>query len=404
MKEILNYIAENYQYLIIPFVSGFVGWFTNVIALKMTFYPLEYVGLRPFGWQGIVPAKSKKMAITSVDLMADKLINIKEVFSRINPETVSEIMQPGMTKLSKKIIEEIALSQAPMVWRMLPKSKKEEIYDQISAQIPEITKDLMADIKENIRELIDLKALAVSVLINDKRLVNQIFLEVGKKEFKFIERSGFFFGFLFGVPQMFLAYIYNPWWMLPLAGIIVGYLTNWLALKLIFRPLKSYNILGYKFQGLFFKRQKEVSETYSDIVTERILTTENLFDFIMRGRDTRLITMLIHKQISKLVDKTAEGYQHILQIFGGEKQLNIIKNIAVYRFKEELPVEIPSIYDYTEKAIGLNETMRKKMTALSAPEFEGFLHPVFQEDEMTLIIVGAVLGGLAGLVQYFIFF
>ncbi len=404
MKEILNYIAENYQYLIIPFVSGFVGWFTNVIALKMTFYPLEYVGLRPFGWQGIVPAKSKKMAITSVDLMADKLINIKEVFSRINPETVSEIMQPGMTKLSKKIIEEIALSQAPMVWRMLPKSKKEEIYDQISAQIPEITKDLMADIKENIRELIDLKALAVSVLINDKRLVNQIFLEVGKKEFKFIERSGFFFGFLFGVPQMFLAYIYNPWWMLPLAGIIVGYLTNWLALKLIFRPIKSYNILGYKFQGLFFKRQKEVSETYSDIVTERILTTENLFDFIMRGRDTRLITMLIHKQISKLVDKTAEGYQHILQIFGGEKQLNIIKNIAVYRFKEELPVEIPSIYDYTEKAIGLNETMRKKMTALSAPEFEGFLHPVFQEDEMTLIIVGAVLGGLAGLVQYFIFF
>ncbi len=404
MNAIFDYIGSNYSYLIIPFISGLVGWGTNILALKMTFYPLEYVGIRPFGWQGIVPSKSKKMAITSVDLMADKLIDIQEVFSQIDPKIVSELMQDGMQTLSDKIVEEIALSQAPIAWRMLPKRKKREICDLIHAHILEMTAELMVDIKLNIRDLIDLKALAVSVLVNDKRLINTIFLEVGKKEFKFIERSGFYFGFLFGVPQMFLAYAYNPWWMLPAAGVMVGYLTNWLALKMIFRPVVERRFMGFSIQGLFFKRQKEVSETYASIVTERILTIENLFDFIVRGKDTRKITALLYKQISKITDNIAHSFKSVINIFAGEKQLEIIKNIAVYRLKEELPLEISVVYNYAENAIGLKQIMAEKMSALPVNEFENFLHPVFQEDEMKLIIVGAVLGGLAGMIQYLIFF
>ncbi len=336
--------------------------------------------------------------------MADKLIDIQEVFSQIDPKIVSELMQDGMQTLSDKIVEEIALSQAPIAWRMLPKRKKREICDLIHAHILEMTAELMVDIKLNIRDLIDLKALAVSVLVNDKRLINTIFLEVGKKEFKFIERSGFYFGFLFGVPQMFLAYAYNPWWMLPAAGVMVGYLTNWLALKMIFRPVVERRLLGFSIQGLFFKRQKEVSETYASIVTERILTIENLFDFIVRGKDTRKITALLYKQISKITDNIAHSFKSVINIFAGEKQLEIIKNIAVYRLKEELPLEISVVYNYAENAIGLKQIMAEKMSALPVNEFENFLHPVFQEDEMKLIIVGAVLGGLAGMIQYLIFF
>jgi hypothetical protein len=45
--------------------------------------------------------------------------------------------------------------------------------------------------------------------------------------------------------------------------------------------------------------------------------------------------------------------------------------------------------------------MHKKMANLSPVEFQGFLRPVFQEDELKVILVGAFLGGLAGLIQVF---
>ena len=47
----------------------------------------------------------------------------------------------------------------------------------------------------------------------------------------------------------------------------------------------------------------------------------------------------------------------------------------------------------------LETTFRTRMQALSSPEFVNFLRPVFQEDELKLIIVGAILGMLAGIGQ-----
>ncbi|GMH61247.1 hypothetical protein TrRE_jg8444, partial [Triparma retinervis] len=86
---------ELWKFLIMPFMSGLVGYGTNWLALKMTFYPLEFVGLelvrfrdQPlglFGWQGIIPTKAAKMAGDATDLMTTKLINVKQVFSRLEP-------------------------------------------------------------------------------------------------------------------------------------------------------------------------------------------------------------------------------------------------------------------------------------------------------------------------------
>jgi uncharacterized membrane protein YheB (UPF0754 family) len=57
------------------------------------------------------------------------------------------------------------------------------------------------------------------------------------------------------------------------------------------------------------------------------------------------------------------------------------------------------VYGYSDEALDLEETLKQKMQQLSGQEFEGVLHPVFQEDELTLILVGAFLGMVAGFAQ-----
>ncbi|MEL6590985.1 MAG: hypothetical protein AAFQ68_12935, partial [Bacteroidota bacterium] len=49
---------EFWQYASIPFVSAIVGWGTNIIALKMTFYPVRFWGVWKIGWQGIIPSRA----------------------------------------------------------------------------------------------------------------------------------------------------------------------------------------------------------------------------------------------------------------------------------------------------------------------------------------------------------
>jgi len=404
MKDFLQNIIQNPLLFSIPFVSAAVGWITNLIAIKMTFYPLKFKGLYPFGWQGIIPAKSKKMAETAVDLWTSKLINIEEEFARVEPEKVAVEMMPSIGRLAKQIIDEVMDARAGKLWKKTPDFIKENIYDEVSKDLPEIVKEIMDDVKNNFSSLLDLKSLAVSALTQNKKLLNTVFLNCGEQEFKFIVRSGLYFGFGFGIIQMIIWYFYPIWWTLPLAGLLVGYFTNYLALQLIFRPLNPIRIGSLVIQGMFIKRQKEVSEEYSKIVASKIISVENIFEYIIRGPGSEKMYSIVQRHIQKTIENTAGSAKEIIEIASGSKLFEYIRNIASFRFMQELPQNIRTVFGYTEEALNLKIVLQKKMTQLTPVEFESFLRPVFKEDEMTLILVGAALGGIAGLIQYFVLF
>jgi len=179
-----------------PFMSGIVGYVTNRVALYMTFEPLEFVGVplfrlkdQPwgfFGWQGIIPTKAAKMASMSVDLMQEKLINVKEVFSRLDPKRFSEVMEPGLITLMDKIINETAAEYMPTVWEYLPTKVRDECVLKALEESPTFLNDFMTDVKEHIEDVFDLKTMVVTKLVENKWLLNKVFQECGDKELVFV--------------------------------------------------------------------------------------------------------------------------------------------------------------------------------------------------------------------------
>lgn len=392
-------------YLLIPIISALVGWATNVLALKMTFYPTEFWGIPPaLGWQGIIPSKAGVMAEKAVDMMTSKLIDVQEVFERMDPDKVLEELRPELQRVNETIINEVMRSQVGKVWKLVPPLVKEQIYAQSTIEMPFVIREFMAEMKIHIKELFDVKRMVVDSLTRDKDLLNDIFLKVGDQEFAFIERSGLYFGFLFGLIQMGICLYYNPPWMLPLAGVLVGYATNWLALKLIFEPLEPKKIGKWTIQGLFMKRQKQVATEYAEIIADNILTVPNIFEAIQKGPAANQLAQMIEKYVEKAVDVTAGNIKEAIQVGIGGKRYEVIKNIACWSMLQELPMIIGHVYGYAEEALDIENTLSSRMMALPPVEFQAFLRPVFQEDEIKLILVGALLGGMAGLGQaYFIF-
>ena len=366
----------------------------------MTFYPIEFVGIKPFlGWQGIVPSKAGKMADKSVDLMTSKLIDVQALFEKIEAKRVAKDLQPVLDKMARQMIDEVMNQEAKLMWLATPNLVKETIYRQAVSQMPEVAEEMMLDVKENIEEFLDLKGLVVEHLTADKSLTNEIFLKCGAEEFKFIKTSGLYFGFLFGIIQAIVWYFNDAWWLLPLGGLIVGWATNWLALKMIFNPKKEVNILGIKIHCLFIKRQREVATEYSKIVSSKILTVERMFEHIFRGKASDKMVTILQGHVKRAIDEQVGLSRNIYQIFAGTKKYDELKDMAATRFVESLPHSIHRTFEYAEDALDLETTMREKMAGLSPDEFEGVLRPAFQEDEWILILVGAVLGGLAGLGQ-----
>lgn len=410
MDEIINWVnnldwAMIMLYGSMPIISAIVGWGTNVVALKMTFYPLEFFGIKPYlGWQGIIPSKAGKMAAIAVDLITSRLITVEEVFSRLDPKRIAEELEPALEEVVDSIVEEVMREQAPAMWEMLPARVKRTILDRVKKDAPEAIAEMMNDIKKNINDLFDLKEMMVTNITKDKALLNEIFVRCGHKEFKFIENSGIYFGFLFGLFQMILWAFYKGSWVLPVMGFVVGYATNAIALKMIFRPLNPIKIGPLVIQGLFLKRQHEVAGEYGALIASEILNPQNITEAILKGPGSDKLFKVVQRHVKKEVDTQSGITKPFIQMTIGTHEYLRVKDLVVERVMEYAPETLKHIHAYTAEAMDIENTLKSKMRELSSEEFEGILRPCFQEDELTLILVGAALGVAVGFFQLFVMF
>lgn len=391
---------DTYAYILIPLISAVIGYVTNVIAIKMTFYPLDFKGIRPFwGWQGIIPSKATKMAEKSVDLLTRDLFKPKDVFARLDVDEIIRIATDNFLAMAQRITDSVMTTRVPVASTAVGRGVKPHVESAVAKVLPEVVGNSMKRIKENITDILDLKAIAVEALKEDKSLINKIFLDLGGKQFRFIETSGAWLGFLFGLGQILTCMYTSHWLMFVAYGVFIGYITNVLAIKMIFEPAEPKKIGPFTLWGLFLRNQRVESFKYADIISSRILTPEKLFDYIFRSPDCHLTRQIMEEEVSKAVDEVVRSMPTLVKLALTNQKISELKSVAVFNIMNELPLYIGVIYPYTETALDIRNTIGEKMAELPPKKFIDFLRPAFQEDEWKLIAVGAALGGVAGFLQ-----
>lgn len=67
------------------------------------------------------------------------------------------------------------------------------------------------------------------------------------------------------------------WILVPIVASVIGYSTNWVAIKMLFRPLREKRILGFRVPftpGLVPRRKDEIAENIGEAVAEHLVTSE----------------------------------------------------------------------------------------------------------------------------------
>jgi uncharacterized membrane protein YheB (UPF0754 family) len=395
-----------WRYASIPFVAAVVGWATNWVAIKLTFQPLEFRGLRPFlGWQGIIPSKAAKMAAIFVDSTMYRLGSLDELFQQMDPDRMAEhITQYIEPRLDSYTDEVMFWGGHGALWRTLPNAVKQRLYDRVRAELPRLVENLMAEVGESVEELVDFKDMLVRQLTENKALLNRLFLEAGEAEFEFIVRSGLYFGFPFGLVQLAVWFFHQGWWVLPVFGLVVGYATNWIALNIIFRPLHPRKIGPWTVHGLFLRRQREVAGVWCKLVTHEIVTVRHIIRAMLTGPKSEHTKELIRRHIAPIADEAVGSLKPAAEVAVGADGFEEIKE-TVARKAVEVSAEPFDHWPFNrERAAVLERLLTERMEALPSSEFQDLLRPCFQEDEWKLILTGAVLGFLAGLAQLFLVF
>ncbi len=385
--------------LMIPVVAAIIGFGTNWLAVRMMFYPLEFRGVGWFGWQGVIPSRAAKMGSISVDRGLSKLGTLREFYEQLDPERLAAHVVSRSRDDITELVDEVLRREHPRLWAQLPPASRELIHKRVQATLPELVTGVTHDLGEGIEQLVDLKLMVVRQLEAEPELANRIFLDMGEREFRFIVNSGAWFGFALGLLQMGLWLALPQWWTLPLAGLAVGYATNWLALTIIFEPIEPKRIGPFEARGRLLLRQHEIAEVYARLVTERVLTLRNLVEEMLHGPQADRTRALVQARLAPAVDEAVGRVAPAVRFAVGSRRYDAISATIAAEGVEHAITPLTDETFNRERAAVLSGLIADRMRELPARDFAELLRSAFEEDEWRLIAVGAALGGLAGIAQ-----
>jgi uncharacterized membrane protein YheB (UPF0754 family) len=387
-------------YVSIPIVAALIGYGTKLVAIRMMFQPVEFIGVKPFlGWQGIVPKRAARMASIACDTMTEQLIEPAEVVARLDASRIAQEIEKPLLAGVEDIVREVAAHYQPGLWESLPVRVQRLVIERVQHESPRMVAAVLDLIKSDVDSVFDLKAMVVTSLVKDKRLLNRIFQEAGAEEFKFIARSGLVFGGAIGVVQMVAWVLFKFPPIMPIFGLFTGWFTDWLALRMIFYPIEPRRYFGVQWQGLFLKRRAEVAEAYGSLIAKEIITPHNVIEAILHGPLSDRVLALIQRQLDRELGSVAKP---LLVFAVGSRKYQDVKLAISSQIMSRLPETMRYIEDYATDAMDIRNVLVSKMKQLSPKEFERLLRPAFEQDEWILIATGAVLGFAVGEAQVLI--
>src|SRR4051794_13294059 len=334
----------------IPIFSGVTGYVINWTGVWMLFHPERFAGFRlpglksisrilprkvqqipgvmhgALGWQGIIPSRAAKMGSIAVDTGIAKLGSASEFYDRLEPDRIAEHVLDSSRSDIRELVETVMQREHPALWRDLPPELREAVHDRVQQQLPDVVQLVVDEIGNNIDELLDVKVMVIRHMEAHPELANKVFGSVSKKELRFIIRFGFVFGFLAGIPESLITLLVPPFIVLPVLGIVIGWVTNWLAIVLIFEPTEERKFGPFKFRGLFLRRQDEVAEIYGGVIAEDIVNLRNIGEDLMNGVRSDRTRQMISTALRPTLDRAIGLVSPAVRVAVGTREYDAIRD------------------------------------------------------------------------------
>lgn len=195
----------NYWLVLIPFISAFIGWFTNWIAIKMLFHPKEPKKIIGITFQGIFPKRQRQFAEKLGKLVSTELISFKEIEEKItNPGNLEKVMPAIETRVDDFLRRKLS-DVFPIISMFIGDSTinqlKTVFMDELRTIFPEIIRKYMKNLESEL-DLEEIVTSKVAGFSSDK--MENILNQIMSSEFRFVEIIGGVLGFFIGIVQVLI--------------------------------------------------------------------------------------------------------------------------------------------------------------------------------------------------------
>ena len=182
----------------------------------------------------------------------------------------------------------------------------------------------------------------------------------------------------------------------------IGWITNWVAIKMLFRPHNEINLGLFKIQGLIPKRRVEIGTGIADVIQNELISIKDVIANIDREEFSKRLNDLIDDVLEKNLKTKVKEKFPVMQMFFSDKMAKDVSNTikGIVMENQEKIFEIFS--NYAEENIDFSTIIKDKISNFSLDKLEEIINGLAKKELKHIEVIGAILGAFIGLVQYFI--
>ena len=195
------------QFILIPVISAFIGWFTNWVAIKMLFHPKQPKRILGVTFHGIFPKRQKVFAEKLGKMISSEFLSFEDIEQKIaSPQNLQKLM-PMIEGHVDKFLRDKLGDEMPFLSLFIGDKTIRSLKKIFMLELEILFPQLMKSYAGHLQEELDLEKIVtekVSAFSSDK--LESILYQIMSKEFRFVEILGGVIGFIIGMLQVLITY------------------------------------------------------------------------------------------------------------------------------------------------------------------------------------------------------
>lgn len=185
-------------------------------------------------------------------------------------------------------------------------------------------------------------------------------------------------------------------------GAWIGWITNYVAIKMLFRPYREINLGLFKIQGLLPKRKHEIGESIAEVIQAELVSLQEILKSLDGDKLEEKMNSVIDKILEEKLQSEITKNFPMLAMFLSNDTLEKIKNIIKKSILENKDNIVKMFSSYVEENVDFKGIIVKNVDAFSLEKLEEVTYSLAAKEFKHIEVVGAILGAIIGFVQFII--
>jgi len=189
-------------------------------------------------------------------------------------------------------------------------------------------------------------------------------------------------------------------WTLPIVGALVGWVTNWVAVRMLFRPRSPKRFLGMTFQGLIPRRRRDIACSIASTIEKELIRPDDIAKLLNDPALAETARAEIDKRVRDFLAKKVDELPAIaLVLLPADLEERLRKSIVKHTM-DALPEITERLADQLSEKVDVRELVEERINSFDIEKLEQVVLEIASRELRWIEILGGIIGALVGGAQW----